>query len=235
MKLTVREAAKLLSVAESEIYRWVDSGELPCSMMNHQPLFSRAELLEWATARRLPVSVKLFEDGDGGPAPIRLTDALERGGVHPGIRGTDRQSVLRAIVAELPLGDDQDRDLLLEVLLAREALGSTALGDGLAIPHVRSPLVFAGSRGALAVCYLETPVSFDAPDGQPVHTLFALVSPTIRGHLQLLSRLSLALLDPGFKAAVLRHADQAEIIAEARRVEDALPAEPETGGGAKEP
>jgi PTS system nitrogen regulatory IIA component len=228
VKLTVRQAAKLLSVSESEIYRWVDAGEIPCSMMNHQPLFSRAELLEWATARRLPVSVKLFEDGDGGPEPVRLAEAMARGGVHKGIRGPDRQSVLRAMVERLPIADTQERDLLLEVLLAREALGSTAIGDGIAIPHVRNPLVFAGSRAALALCYLDGPIAFDAPDGQPVHTLFALVSPTIRGHLQLLGRLSLALLDRGFKAAVLRRADFEEIVAEARRVEAALPADPET-------
>ena len=99
------------------------------------------------------------------------------------------------MVAHLPVGDEQDRELLLDVLLSREALGSTAIGEGIAIPHVRSPLVFAGSKGAVAVCYLESPVGFDAPDHQPVHTLFALVSSTIRGHLQLLSRLSLALLE----------------------------------------
>jgi PTS system nitrogen regulatory IIA component len=139
------------------------------------------------------------------------------------------------MVEQLPVGDEQDRDLLVEVLLAREALGSTAVGDGIAIPHVRSPLVFAGSKGALALCYLESPVPFDAPDHQPVHTLFALVSPTIRGHLQLLSRLSLALLDSGFRAAVLRHADLQEIVSEAKRVEGALPSEPEKSASPKAP
>src|SRR2546430_9596416 len=181
-------------------------------MVNHQPLFSRAELLEWATARRLPVSVELFEDGDEGRAPLRLSEALARGGVHRGIRGDDRVSILRQVVDRLPVPTAQDRDLLLEVLLAREALGSTAIGDGIAIPHVRSPLVFPGSHGAVALCYLDGPVPFDAPDGKPVHTLFALISPTVVGHLQLLSRLSLALLDPACKAAVLRRAGPAEII-----------------------
>jgi PTS system nitrogen regulatory IIA component len=233
VKLTVRQAARLLSVSESQVYRWVDSGEIPCSMMNHQPLFSRAELLEWATARRLPVSPKMFEDGEGGPEPIRLADALERGGVHRGVRGADRQAVLRAVVERLAIDGTDDRELLLDVLLAREQLGSTAVGDGIAIPHVRSPLVFAGSSGAVAICYLETPLDFDAPDAKPVHTLFMLVSPTIRGHLQLLSRLSLALLDPAFKAAVLARVERDEIVAEARRLEAAFPAEPDASAEEK--
>jgi len=65
-------------------------------------------------------------------------------------------------------------------------------------------------------------VPFGAIDGQPVRTIFVLLSATVRGHLQLLSRLSMALLDPGFKAAVLRKAPAGEILAEASRVDTAL-------------
>jgi PTS system nitrogen regulatory IIA component len=222
MKVNVREAARLLSVSESEVYRWVASGEIPCSVVNHQPLFSRAELLEWATERRLPVSVELFEPGSDSAASTGLADVLTHGGVHHGVRGGDRASVLRAVVECLPVPDDEDRRLLTQVLLAREAHGSTAAGEGIAIPHVRSPLVFPGTSGLMALCFLETPVAFGASDGAPIHTIFALLSPTIRGHLQLLSRLSHALHDERFKAAVLRRASREEIVAEAQRLDHAL-------------
>jgi PTS system nitrogen regulatory IIA component len=234
MKLNVRQAAKLLSVSESEIYRWVDSGELPCVLMKHQPLFGRAEILEWATARRLPVSLELFENGDEGATHLHLADTLERGGVFHDVGGSDRASVLRAIVERLPLSDEEDRDLLLQILLARESTGSSGIGEGIAIPHVRSPLVFPGTSGIVTLSYLASPVPFDAVDGKPVHTVFTLLSPTIRGHLQLLSRLSAALLDPGFTAAVLRRAERDEIVAEARRVEGAL-ARKHSGGGSPSP
>jgi PTS system nitrogen regulatory IIA component len=231
MKLNVREAAKILAVSESQLYRWVEAGEIPCVLVNHQPVFSPAELLEWATARRLPVSVRLFEnrDEENGARPPRLADALAVGGVHHGVKGGDRESVLRAVVERLPLADPGDREMLWQILLAREALGSTGIGDGIAIPHVRSPLVFPGTPVSATLCFLETPVAFAAIDSQPVHTIFAIVSNTIRGHLQLLSRLSLALLDPGFKAAVQRRASGAEIIEEARRLDVTL-AEKHGGG-----
>jgi PTS system nitrogen regulatory IIA component len=222
MKLSVRQAARLLSVSESEVYRWVESGEIPCVLVKNQPLFGRAELLEWATARRLPVSLELFENGDEGGAPLRIADSLEHGGVFHDVPGTDRASMLRAIVDRLPLSEDDDRGLLFQVLLARESTGSSGIGDGIAIPHVRSPLVFPGTAGIVTLSYLASPIQFDALDGKPVHTVFTLVSPTIRGHLQLLARLSAALLDPGFKAAVLRRAGRDEIISEARRVEAML-------------
>lgn len=224
MKLNVREASRVLAVSESQIYRWVEDGEIPCYLVNHQPLFSRAELLEWATARRLPVSTELFEDGDeeNGARPPRLAEALERGGIHHGVRAGDRESVLRAVIERLPLPEDEDREVLLQVLLAREATGSTGIGEGIAIPHVRGPLVLPGVGGSATLCFLETPVPFGAIDGQPVHTIFVLLSATVRGHLQLLSRLSMALLDPGFKAAVVRRAQPAEILEQARRVDGAL-------------
>lgn len=226
MKLTVREAARVLSVSESEIYRWVDDGEIPCHVVNHQPLFSRAELLEWATAHRMPLSSELFDDGD---APSSLAGAIERGGVHDHVAGTDRDSVLRAVVAALPIADPGERDLVLSIMLAREREASTGIGEGVAIPHVRAPLVFAGAPAAIAACYLEHRVPFDAIDGQPVHVVFAMMTPTIRVHLQLLSRLSLALHDAAFKDALASHAPIGEILAHVRRIEAALA--PHAGAG----
>ena len=225
MKITVREAARLLAVSESEIYRWVDDGDIPCHVVNHQPLFSRAELLEWATAHRRPLSTELFDDAGG--AASSLASAIERGGVHDRVAGHDRASVLRAVVEHLPIPDPGERDLVLAILLAHEKEASTGIGDGVAIPHVRGPVVFAGAPAAIAVCHLEHPVPFDAIDGRPVHVVFAIMTPTIRAHLQLLSRLSLALLDPGFKAALADHAAADALVAHARRIEAALASPPQ--------
>jgi PTS system nitrogen regulatory IIA component len=242
MKLTVRQAAKLLSVSESEVYRWVESGEIPCVFVKNQPLFGRAELLEWATARRLPVSLELFENSDEGGSRLRFADALERGGVNRDVPGQDRARVLRAIVERLPLAEEDDRELLLQILLARESAGSSGIGEGIAIPHVRSPLIFPGTSGMATLSYLAAPVPFDAIDGKPVHTVFMLVSPTIRGHLQLLARLSAVLLDPGFREALQRRAAVEAIVGEARRVEavlaqkhaqNASPAPPANGSDAE--
>jgi len=52
MQLTVRDAAKLLAVSEKTIYRWINQGSLPAYRVNEQYRFNRAELLEWATARK---------------------------------------------------------------------------------------------------------------------------------------------------------------------------------------
>jgi PTS system nitrogen regulatory IIA component len=222
MELNVRDAARLLGTPEKQVYRWIDEGEIPFYKINEQPRFNRAELLEWATSRRLPVSVDVFlGNEEDGPARPGLVEALKAGGVHANVPGTDRESVLRAVVDTLRLPATTDREFLVQVLLAREAIGSTGIGDGIAIPHVRNPVVLNALPASITLCYLSHPIPFDAIDGQPVHTIFWIISPTIRAHLQLLARLSWALHDPGFKAAVLRRATETEILEHAATIEAA--------------
>jgi PTS system nitrogen regulatory IIA component len=74
----------------------------------------------------------------------------------------------------------------------------------------------------VTLCFLEHPVDFGALDGQPVTTLFTLISPTVRAHLYLLSRLGFALRDPDFKKAVIQQASREQILEALRRVEIAM-------------
>jgi PTS system nitrogen regulatory IIA component len=85
-------------------------------------------------------------------------------------------------------------------------------------------------RPAVTLCFLEHPVDFGALDGKPVHALFLLVSPTVRAHLHLLSRLSAALHDPELKRLVVEQGGREEILAGFRRVEGTFQA-----GGARAP
>jgi PTS system nitrogen regulatory IIA component len=151
-----------------------------------------------------------------------LAAALEAGGIFHGVGVSDRESALREIVKSMPLPDNVDRELLFDVLLAREALQSTGVGDGIAIPHVRNPVVLHVPRAMVSLCLLAAPIEFGAMDGKPVHALFSVISPTVRTHLHLLSRLAFALHDAGFKAAVARRAPADEILKEAHRVEAGL-------------
>jgi len=226
MELNVRDAARLLGTPEKQVYRWIDEGEIPFYRINDQARFNRAELLEWATCRRMPVAVDVFHGGEeGAPTGPGLVEALKAGGVHDDVPGTDRESVLRAVVGLLRLPAAVDRECLVQVLLAREAMGSTGIGEGIAIPHVRNPVVLNGAPASITLCYLANPIPFDAVDGRPVHTIFSMISPTIRGHLRLLARLSWALHDARFKFAVLRRAPEAEITEEAARIEACFPSQ----------
>ncbi|MBI5866626.1 MAG: PTS sugar transporter subunit IIA [Planctomycetes bacterium] len=220
MRLTVRDASKLLQVSEKTVYRWINQHMVPAYLINGQYRFNRAELLEWATSRRIQVSVDILAEPEGGEVPCPgVAEALEAGGVFYRVDGHDRESALRAVVQFMRLPDEVDRDFLLRVLVAREALGSTGIGAGIAIPHVRNPIVLHVPRPSITLCFLEQAIEFGALDGEPVRALFTVISPTIRAHLYMISRLAFALRDADFKGAILREASRDEISREARRVE----------------
>lgn len=233
MQMTVRDVSEALTVSESTVARWIKHRGLPARHVTGQYRFNRAELLEWATANGVKVSVDLFArfEDDDEPVP-GLADALERGGIFYRLPDTNRDRALRSLVEALPLPAGMDRELLLRLFLAREASASTGIGDGIAIPHVRNPIVLNVADPMVTLCFLEKAVDFGALDGKPVQVLFSVISPTIRGHLQLLSRLSFALHDRKFRGAVRAIAARDVILAEAQRVDSAMTAAPAGGGKA---
>jgi PTS system nitrogen regulatory IIA component len=236
VRLTVRDVARLIEVSEKTVYRWVGQRKLPGYRVNEQLRFNRAELLEWATANRVTVSPELFAEPETAAAPApTLAQALGDGGINYRVGGEDVRGVLSSVVEIMRLPEEVDREFLLEVLLAREGLQSTAVGDGIAIPHPRSPIVLHLTRPTMTLCFLERAIDFGAIDGRPVHTLLTIVSPTARAHLQLLSRLAFALRDAAFRAVVDGVGSRAEIVAAAEAVDRSLAARTITAeaGGAR--
>ncbi|MBX6311502.1 MAG: PTS sugar transporter subunit IIA [Isosphaeraceae bacterium] len=223
MNLSVRDTARLLNVSEKTIYRWIKQQSIPAYRIQDQYRFNRVEILEWATSRRLNVSSEIFEEPEATGQPIpSLVEAMEAGGIHYRVSGFDKESVLGEVVQLLRLPAEVDRQFLLRVLLAREALASTAIGDGIAIPHVRNPVVLHIDRPAIALCFLDQPIEYGALDGLPVHTLLVIISPTTRAHLHLMSRLSFVLRNSEVRRALQGQDSRQAILAQIRRAEEGL-------------
>ncbi|MCE5341762.1 MAG: PTS sugar transporter subunit IIA [Planctomycetaceae bacterium] len=223
MQLTVRDVAKLLAVSEKTVYRWLDQQSLPAYKVNNQYRFNRAELLEWAMANRINVSKELFSEPESaGVALQSLGEAIKTGGIYYRVSGTDKVSALRSIVELIHLPQEVDREFLFSVLLAREEMASTGIGDGIAIPHVRNPIVLHVEQPMISLCFLEQPIDFKAIDGRPVYCLFTIISPTARAHLHLLSRLSFILQDAALKNSIRNQDTRENIFAHIARIENDL-------------
>ena len=213
MQLSVKDAAALLKVSDETIYKWIKQDHLPSCTINEQVRFNRAELLEWSTAHNIAVSPDLFKVDETGKVHLpTLTDALRTGGVAYRVGGADQPAVLQAVVQLLRVPATVDRSFLYQVLLARESLGSTGIGNGIAIPHVRNPVVLRVSQPSVTLCFLETPIDFKAVDGKPVNILFTMISPTVRVHLHLLSRLGFILHASAVQDALQRQAPENELL-----------------------
>ncbi len=220
MLLTVAEAAELMQVPERTVLLWIRKEGLPARKVNEQYRLNKVDLMEWATDHGIKLSPAIFAASEPEDEPLpSLSEALEAGGVHFDIKGEDTREVLKNVVALLDLPPQVDRDFMLQVLLAREALGTTAIGDGIAIPHVRNPILLHVAAPAVSLCFLEKPIDFKALDGKPVHILFTLVSPTVKTHLHLLAKLAYALRDERFKAVLQHQGTTAEILTTVKTIE----------------
>jgi PTS system nitrogen regulatory IIA component len=221
--LDLRSAARFLGVDDAALSRWVRRGEISARRVHDQWQFDRVDLLEFAAARGIRVPPEMLTNPEeGGLALPRLSDAVRAGGVQHDVPGSDKATVLRAVVDALHLPAGLDRDFLYQMLLAREHLGSTGLGHGIAIPHPRNPIVLRVPAPAVAVSYLAKPVEYDALDGAPVHTLFTIVSPSMRVHLHLLAVIAAALGDPEVPKLIAARAPEAALVDAFDRVEAAL-------------
>jgi PTS system nitrogen regulatory IIA component len=142
---------------------------------------------------------------------MKISDLLSKELVIPDLRETDKQNVLGELVSHLShtiAGIDAGE--LIRVLLEREQLGSTGIGDGVAIPHGKLKdlkqiiAVFGKSSGGVA---------FDSMDGKPVHLFFLLVAPESSAgvHLKALARLSRLLKSNGFRQKLMSVADAEQL------------------------
>ncbi|AJE22404.1 MAG: PTS IIA-like nitrogen-regulatory protein PtsN [Pseudomonadales bacterium GWC1_66_9] len=142
---------------------------------------------------------------------IRLEDILTPGRSLVNVPGGSKKRALEYIAnlvaREMP---DLDQQTIFESLIAREKLGSTGFGNGIAIPHCRLP----GCPAPISVLLrLEAPIDFDAIDGAPVDLLFVLLVPEAATdeHLQLLRQIA-SMLDRGEIRERLRQVESSEAL-----------------------
>ncbi len=142
---------------------------------------------------------------------MRISEFLSPQAVIADLRAGDKQDVLRELSAALahahpPLKEER----LVEVLREREKLGSTGIGEGVAIPHGKH----SGLTQLMAAFGVSRKgVDFEAIDGKPTHLFFALVAPENSAgiHLKALARISRLFKNPRFRAAILEAPTAADI------------------------
>ncbi len=229
MELRARDVAPLLGVSEQTVYRWAKAGTLPAHRIGDQYRFNRVELQEWAATHGHRVSPQLFASGATTDETPRLSRALERGGIHHGVPGDRRESVLAAVAGLPGIPPGVDRALLTQLLIAREALAPTAVGHGIAIPHPRDPLVVRVAEPHALLCFLARSVDFGALDGTPVRVLITLLSPSVRQHLQMLARMAYVLNDERMKALLAGTPPRDVVLEVVRKVETEAASLPAAG------
>jgi fructose-specific phosphotransferase system IIA component len=146
---------------------------------------------------------------------MKIMDFLSKDAIIPEIKSTKKEDVIKELVdALINAGtiDKPDCPKLLEALMARESLGSTAIGQGIAIPHAKSECV---DKLVAAFGLSKKGVDFDSLDGESAYIFFLLVAPqdSAGPHLKALARISRLLKDKYFRDSLRNCQDRDSIIA----------------------
>ncbi len=199
----------MLGADVRRVERMAQRGEIPCQKIGGQFRFNRAQITEWLQQQMGGMSHDHLAGVDAGMTEQRqteqdeaiITPLLRIEAVTTNLGSRTKGSTLRELVAlAQETGLVVDDRTLLDAVLHREELCSTAMEGGIAIPHPRRPLPDAIAEPILVVAKTPQGIAFGAPDGRMTTLLFLTASQDDRHHLHILARLCRMLHDEQFVA-----------------------------------
>lgn len=202
------------------VERMAQRGEIPCQKVGGQYRFNRAQITEWLQQQMGGMSHDHLAQVDAGMTAHRetaedeaiITPLLYPQAVTTSLGSRTKNSTLRELVGlAVATGKVYNEQELLDAVMHREELCSTAMEGGIAIPHPRRPLPDAIAEPILVVARTQG-IAFGAPDGKLTQLFFLTASQDDRHHLHTLARLCRMLHEEKFVALLEEAETSAEII-----------------------
>jgi PTS system nitrogen regulatory IIA component len=196
--MTLEALAQMLGADPRRLERMAQAGEIPSQKVGGQLRFNRATITEWLQQNMSKFKEEHLAEVDAGITAHRevrpdepiISPLLRLEAVTTNLGSRTKDSTLRHLVAlAQKTGLVYDHKELMEAVMFREELCSTALGEGVAIPHPRRPLPYAIAEPLLVVARTSQGIAFGAPDGRLTNLFFFTASQDDRHHLHVLARL----------------------------------------------
>ncbi len=199
MDFTIKDVSILLAKPEKEIQKMIAANAIPFQTLNDKFFFNKQQIVEWALIRNLPINITNHKNMSEYQVKA-LNTILDQGSFYYDCALTEN-SYLEQMLSLIPLDANIDKGIIIQLLKNREALMSTAIGNGISLPHPRIPLM-VGRNPLIKFFFPHTPLDLKSIDGKPVHTIILLISQTIKQHLSLLAHLSFLLSKETFRSAL---------------------------------
>ncbi len=219
--MNMQELTRFLGLDFRRVSRMAQRGDIPCQKVGGNFRFSRAEVTEWLQ-QQIGDDRQDWERMDAGMSAHRQADSedaqvaplLRAEAISVSLAARTKASVLRELVGLAEqTGQVYDSDELLQALIRREELCSTAMEAGVAIPHPRRPLAYAIAEPIIVIARVPQGIGFGAPDGRLTDLFFMTCSQDDRHHLHVLARLCRMLSKKNFPAGLRDAASASEVIA----------------------
>ncbi|NCQ16896.1 MAG: hypothetical protein COZ80_07395 [Ignavibacteria bacterium CG_4_8_14_3_um_filter_37_9] len=210
MDLTVKDISVLLFMPEKEVQGLIKKKEIPFQMINDKLLFNKQQIIEWALSRNTPINIS-----DHKKMSEYHIESLNAVLDHKSFYyecDFSEHSYIEQMVSLLDLEKNVDKGIIVQLLKNREELMSTAIGNGISLPHPRIPLMVGRNKPLITIFFPKVPLDLKSLDGKPVHTIILMISQTIKQHLSLLAHLSFLLSKETFRFALENRLHYKEIL-----------------------
>jgi PTS system nitrogen regulatory IIA component len=188
--LNIRQVAAYLMVSEKTIYRMVEKKQIPAVRVSAQWRFRRSDIEAWLSEQvhRVEYEGKREVVDEITSEDISIAPLLQPENIWVGLSPVGRDELLATMVRSASLDPHVDRERLLESILERERVCSTALLDAVALPHPMSQEEFRFPRKRFLIATLKGPIDFADPHGHRPVVVVILLARSLQGHLLALSR-----------------------------------------------
>jgi len=210
--MTAKEVAEHLRLNERTVLRLAQNGKIPAAKIARRWRFQRSTVNQWLETQMHGMRTEelngLIEHG-----PLTILDTLRPELISLELSAENKSDVLKELGGLLVRQNELDSpDQFLISLLRREEMMTTAIGDGIAIPHPRQPETTLPRKALTVVGRSSQGVDFGSLDGQPTHLFFLLCAPSDKIHLQLMARLTRLLRSNKCVRALLAATDPESVI-----------------------
>lgn len=147
-----------------------------------------------------------------------IAKLIHKGGVFFDVEGKTPEIIYKKVTDMMNLSPDIDKKNVYDALCAREKIMSTAVGNGIALPHARTSIIKDENDQSVSVVYLKEPIDMKAPDGIKVYVMFVLLTQNPQTHLQILSTLAGLFQKKEFRSFLERHATEEELTEEIKKL-----------------
>ncbi|MDP3148592.1 MAG: PTS sugar transporter subunit IIA, partial [Ignavibacteria bacterium] len=184
--------------------------EIPFQTINDKLLFNKQQIIEWALSRNIPLNISDHEKMSEYHVET-LNTILDENSFFYDCHLSEK-TYIEQMVNLLDLEKNVDKVIIVQLLKNREELMSTAIGNGISLPHPRIPLMVGKNKPLINFFFPKEPLDLKSLDGKPVHTIILMISQTIKQHLSILAHLSFLLSQESFRNALEKRFDYQEII-----------------------
>lgn len=203
---------------EKEVQQLVKNKEIPFQFIHDKVVFNKHQIIEWALGRNLPINVSGHQKLSEYHIET-VSTLLNKDSFHYKCN-FDELSYIQQMISKLKFEKNVDSEIIIQLLKSREAMMSTAIGNGISLPHPRVPLMVGKNKPIINFFFPIKSLNLQSIDGKPVHTLILLISQTIKQHLSLIAHLSFLLSNETFRFALENRLECREILDIIKKIEE---------------